>query len=204
MPLFSVVTRTPISSDSLYLAGSQGTRNWLIHEPCAVLLDGWLLMYPLRDSFEWSRVRIRRPPDLCRSVYCTSERRPDFPRTVLSVVGRDTSPSISSGSLYPSGSPGRGWMDHEACVVFLSGCLLMYLSDFCASLSWTFGSALPPPSEPWVFGFDVNFPRIQEFRLPVLSPLPVACHLPVPLLRVSSGFRFLPAPVHLRLFVPPS
>jgi hypothetical protein len=47
MPLFSGVTRTPISSDSLYLAGSQGTRNWLIHEPCAVLLDGWLLMYPL-------------------------------------------------------------------------------------------------------------------------------------------------------------
>ena len=77
-------------------------------------------------------------------------------------------------------------------------------SDFCTSLSWTFGSALPHPSEPWVFGIYVHFPCIQEFRLPVPSPLPVACHLPVPLLRVSSGFRFLPAPVHLRLFVPPS
>jgi hypothetical protein len=78
------------------------------------------------------------------------------------------------------------------------------VSDFCTSLSWTFGSALPHPSEPWVFGIYVHFPCIQEFRLPVPSPLPAACHLAVLLPRVSSGFRSLPPPVHLRLVGPPS
>jgi hypothetical protein len=77
-------------------------------------------------------------------------------------------------------------------------------SDFCTSLSWTFGSALPHPSEPWVFGTYVHFPCIQGFRLPVPSPLPAACHLAVLLPLVSSGFRSLPPPIHLRLFFPPS